>query len=136
MDWSVIWQYRAAILHGLAYTVAISVLAIIGSFLFGTLLGYLRLTRQALLTDVVNGYIEIVRNTPLIVKLFFLYYIAGLDALPSGLVALIVHQSGYIADVISAGFRSINPEQAESGYALGLARGRSSSSLCCRRRRG
>jgi len=121
MDWSVIWQYRAAILQGLAYTVVISVLAIIGSFLFGMFLGYLRLTRQALLTELVNGYVEIVRNTPLIVKLFFLYYIAGLDAFPSGLVALVVHQSGYIADVISAGFRSINPEQAESGYALGLS---------------
>ena len=121
MDWPVIWQYRAAILQGLAYTVVISALAIVGSFLFGTLLGYLRLTRHALLTEVVNGYVEIVRNTPLIVKLFFLYYIAGLDAFPSGLVALIVHQSGYISDVITAGFRSISPEQAESGYALGLS---------------
>jgi polar amino acid transport system permease protein len=121
MDWSVIWQYRAAILQGLAYTVVISVLAIIGSFLFGMFLGYLRLTRQALLTELVNGYVEIVRNTPLIVKLFFLYYIAGLDAFPSGIVALIVHQSGYISDVITAGFRSISPEQAESGYALGLS---------------
>ena len=121
MDWSVIWQYRAAILQGLGYTVVISALAIVGSFLAGTLLGYLRLTRHALLTDVVNGYVEVVRNTPLIVKLFFLYYIAGLDAFPSGIVALIVHQSGYISDVITAGFRSISPEQSESGYALGLS---------------
>ena len=122
MDWSVVWQFRAAILEGFAYTVAISALAIVGSLLLGTILGCLRFARPALLGDMIDGYVEIVRNIPVIVKLFFLYYIAGLDALPSGLLALIIHQSGYITDVLTAGFRSIHPEQAESGYAQGLTR--------------
>lgn len=120
MDWSVIWQYRAAILHGLTYTVVLSALAIMGTFTLGTCLGCLRLTGQAFLEDAIDGYVEVVRNIPLIVKLFFLYYIVGLDAVPTGLIALIIHQSGYIADVITAGFRSIGTEQAESGYAQGL----------------
>ena len=122
MDWSVVWQYRVAILQGFAYTVAISALAIVGSFLLGTILGCLRFARVAFLDEMIDGYVEIVRNIPVIVKLFFLYYIAGLNALPSGLLALIIHQSGYIADVLTAGFRSIHPEQAESGYAQGLTR--------------
>jgi His/Glu/Gln/Arg/opine family amino acid ABC transporter permease subunit len=120
MDWSVLWQYRAAILEGLAYTIVISLLAIVGSFLLGTLLGCLRVTGHTILNEVINGYVELVRNIPLIVKLFFLYYIAGFDAFPSGLLALVIHQSGYIADVITAGFRSIHAEQAEAGYAQGL----------------
>lgn len=122
MHWSVIWQYRQEILEGLAYTVTISALAIVCAFFVGTILGCLRLVRQPVLDELINGYIEIVRNIPLIVKLFFLYYIAGLDAFPSGLLALTIHQSGYIADVITAGFRSIHPEQAEAGYAQGLTR--------------
>lgn len=122
MDWSVVWHYRAAILEGLVYTIVISLLAMIGSFVLGTLLGCLRMTHQSVLNEAINAYIEIVRNIPLIVKLFFLYYIAGLDAFPSGLLALVIHQSGYIADVITAGFRSVGAEQAEAGYTLGLAR--------------
>jgi His/Glu/Gln/Arg/opine family amino acid ABC transporter permease subunit len=122
MDWSVVWDYRVAITAGLAYTITLSVLAIIGSCLLGTFLGCLRLLGQAMLNDVINGYVEVVRNIPLIVKLFFLYYVMGLDALPSGLLALVIHQSSYIADVITAGFRSLNTEQAEVGYSLGLAR--------------
>jgi His/Glu/Gln/Arg/opine family amino acid ABC transporter permease subunit len=122
VDWSVIWQYRFAILQGLIYTVGISVLAIIGSFVLGTLLGCLRLLRSRILDEVINSYVEVVRNIPLIVKLFFFYYILGLDAFPSGLMALTVHQSGYIADVIASGFRSVHAEQSESGYAQGLAR--------------
>jgi His/Glu/Gln/Arg/opine family amino acid ABC transporter permease subunit len=122
MDWSVVWHYRSAILEGLAYTVVISFLAMFGSFLLGTLLGCLRLAGYALLNEAIAAYVEIIRNIPLIVKLFFLYYIAGLDAFPSGLLALVIHQSGYITDVITAGFRSIGSEQAEAGYTLGLAR--------------
>jgi His/Glu/Gln/Arg/opine family amino acid ABC transporter permease subunit len=122
MDWSVIWQYRAEILQGLAYTVVISSMAIVGSFLLGTLLGCLRLLRRPLLTEIVNAYVEIIRNIPVIVKLFFLYYVIGLDAFPTGLLALTIHQSGYIADVVTAGFRSIHPEQGEAGYAQGLTR--------------
>ncbi len=122
MDWSVVWQYRDAILQGLVYTVVISALAIVGSFLLGTALGCLRLLRQPLLSEAISTYVEVVRNIPLILKVFFLYYVAGLDAFPSGLLALVIHQSGYIADVITSGFRSIHPEQAESGYAQGLSR--------------
>jgi His/Glu/Gln/Arg/opine family amino acid ABC transporter permease subunit len=122
VDWSVVWQYRVAILHGFAYTIGISALAIVGSFLLGALLGCLRLLRNPFLDEAIDAYVEVVRNIPLIVKLFFFYYILGLDAFPSGLIALIVHQSGYIADVIASGFRSVHAEQSESGYAQGLTR--------------
>jgi len=122
MDWSVVWQYRDALVEGLAYTLGISAFAIVASFLLGVALACLRLAGVDLIKDVIDGYVEIVRNIPLIVKLFFLYYIAGLDAFPAGLLAMTIHQSGYITDVITAGFRSIHPEQAESGYSQGLTR--------------
>jgi His/Glu/Gln/Arg/opine family amino acid ABC transporter permease subunit len=120
MAWGVIWQYHDAILQGLFYTLLISVLAITGSFFLGTLLGCLKLGPSSLLNSIIAGYIEIVRNIPVLVKLFFLYYIVGLNAFASGLIALTVHQSGYIADVVAAGFRSLPDEQREAGFSQGL----------------
>ena len=59
-------------------------------------------------------------NVPLVVKLFFLYFILGLDAYPAALLGLVIHQSAFIADVTSAGFRSIPHEQSEAARATGL----------------
>ena len=61
------------------------------------------------------------RNVPLVVKLFFLYFILGLDAYPAALLGLVIHQSAFIADVTSAGLRSIPHEQAEAARATGLS---------------
>ena len=66
-----------------------------------------------------RAYIEVVRNIPSIVKVFFLYYVAGFDAFLAGIVGLTLHQSAYIADVVAAGLRSIPREQVESGRVLG-----------------
>ncbi len=120
MDWAVLWQYRLALLQGLLDTVTISALAIVGSAALGTLLGCLRLLRIRLLDRAITGYVEIMRNMPVIVQVFFLFDVVGLNAFVSGLIALTVHQSGYIADVIASGFRSLPAEQAETGYAQGL----------------
>ncbi len=122
MDWAVLWQFRAALLHGLVETLAISALAIVASFLLGTLIGCLRLLPSPLLKEATGGYIEVMRNLPVIVQVFFLFDVAGLDAFMSGFIALTVHQSGYIADVVASGFRALPPEQSESGYAQGLTR--------------
>jgi His/Glu/Gln/Arg/opine family amino acid ABC transporter permease subunit len=122
MDWGVLWQYRAALLQGLADTLAISALAIICSFVLGTLIGCLRLLQSPLLKEIIGVYIEVMRNMPVIVQVFFLFDVVGLDAFSSGLIALTLHQSGYIADVVASGFRSVAAEQSESGYAQGLTR--------------
>jgi His/Glu/Gln/Arg/opine family amino acid ABC transporter permease subunit len=122
MDWAVLWQFRAALLQGLVDTLAISALAIVFSFVLGTIIGCLRLLESPLLKEIIGAYIEVMRNMPVIVQVFFLFDVVGLDAFSSGLIALTLHQSGYIADVIASGFRSVPAEQSESGYAQGLTR--------------
>ncbi len=101
-------------------TLTISALAIVASFILGTLIGCLRLLHSPLLKETIGGYIEVMRNMPVIVQVFFLFDVVGLDAFSSGLIALTLHQSGYIADVVASGFRALPAEQAESGYAQGL----------------
>jgi polar amino acid transport system permease protein len=122
VDWAILWEYRVALAEGLAITLAVSILAIIGATIVGVLVGCLRGTGSYLLQRVTATYTELLRNLPLIVKLFFLYFVVGLPALPAALAALVLHQSAYIADVTEAGLRSAGRGQLDAGLSLGLRR--------------
>jgi polar amino acid transport system permease protein len=122
MDWAILWEYRAALAGGLAITLAVSALAIVGATIVGVLMGCLRGGGVYLLQRMTATYTELLRNLPLIVKLFFLYFVIGLPALPAALAALVLHQSAYIADVTEAGLRSVGRGQLDAGLSLGLKR--------------
>ena len=122
MDWAILWEYRAALAGGLAITLAVSVLGIVGATIVGVLVGCLRGSGSYLLQRMTATYTELLRNLPLIVKLFFLYFVIGLPALPAALAALVLHQSAYIADVTEAGLRSVGRGQLDAGMSLGLKR--------------
>jgi polar amino acid transport system permease protein len=122
MDWAILWECRAALAGGLAITLAVSVLAIVGATIAGVLVGCLRGSGVYLLQRMTATYTELLRNLPLIVKLFFLYFVIGLPALPAALAALVLHQSAYIADVTEAGLRSVGRGQLDAGLSLGLKR--------------
>ncbi len=66
-----------------------------------------------------NAYIEAMRNVPVVIKIFFLYFVAGFPAYAAAIVAIIAHQSAYIADVTSAGIRSVATGQLDAGLSLG-----------------
>ncbi|HTC08125.1 MAG TPA: amino acid ABC transporter permease [Acetobacteraceae bacterium] len=122
MDWGVLWEYRAALATGLGITLGVSALAIVGATVLGVLVGCLRGSGVYLLQRLTASYMELLRNLPLIVKLFFLYFVVGLPAVPSALAALVLHQSAYIADVTMAGLRSVGRGQSDAGASLGLTR--------------
>ncbi len=119
MDWAVLWQYREALWDGLAITVGVSVLGIIGSTVLGVAIGCLGTLPSYLLRRLTDCYTEALRNLPLIVKLFFLYVVAGLPAWISAILALILHQSAYIGDVTRAGIRSVAGGQVDAALSLG-----------------
>jgi polar amino acid transport system permease protein len=118
-DWSIALRYRDALLGGLQITLQVSVLGIIGGTLLGIVVAAVRATPGLFFQRLAATYIEIVRNIPLIVKIFYFYYVVGFDAFIAGLVGLSIHQSGYISDVITSGLRSIPREQTESARVLG-----------------
>jgi polar amino acid transport system permease protein len=120
MHWAVLWEFRDALLRGLALTVVISAVCIAASLALGTLAGCVAGFGGPLLRRLVALYVEVMRNTPVVAKLFFLYFVAGLDAIPAGVIALTAHQSGYIADVVASGFRSVAREQFEAAWSQGL----------------
>ena len=120
MDWSVLWTYRAALASGLAITVGLALSAIAGATAAGVIVGCLASSRSYLLLRLTGAYTGLLRNLPLIVKLFFFYFVLGWPEIPAALTALILHQSAYIADVTASGLRAIEAGQSDAGLALGL----------------
>ncbi len=119
MDWNILWQYRAALWDGLVTTIWISVLAIAGSTALGVLVGCLGATPSFFLRRLTSAYTELLRNLPLLVKVFFFYFVPSMPTISAALLGLILHQSAYIADITGAGIRSVARGQLDAGLALG-----------------
>src|SRR5262245_29714093 len=117
MDLAKLYEHVDLLRAGLTLTLALSAVGIAGSFCVGVAIGVARNSPIKWLSQATSAYIEVMRNVPLVVKLFFLYFVVGLERLPAAIVGLITHQSGFIADVTAAGLRSIPREQAEAGFA-------------------
>jgi polar amino acid transport system permease protein len=120
-DWTIALRYRDALLSGLLVTLQVSVLGIIGGTFLGIMVASVRATPGLFARRLAITYIEIVRNIPALVKVFYLYYVLGFNALLAGLIGLAIHQSGYISDVIMSGLRSIPREQTEGARVLGCS---------------
>ncbi|MDB5413057.1 MAG: polar amino acid transporter inner rane subunit [Rubritepida sp.] len=119
MHWEVIWRYREVLWNGLIFTLQLSVLSIVGSLVVGVVMGCLGALPNFFLRKFVATYVEVLRNLPVVVKLFFLYFVVGLEAMPAAVIALVTHQSAYIADLVAAGLRAVPREQSEAAYACG-----------------
>jgi polar amino acid transport system permease protein len=122
LDWSILWQYRDALWSGLLTTLWLSACGIVGSTLIGVTIGCLASLPSLLLRRLTGCYVELLRNLPMIVKLFFLYFILGLPAIAAALLALCLHQSAYIADITGAGLRSVGRGQVDAARSLGHGR--------------
>ena len=101
--------------------------------LFGTVLSVLgaaaRRSRVRLLRRLVAGYVEVIRNTPFLVQLFFIFF--GLPSLgvklgnvPAAIVAMTLNMTAYGIEVVRAGLDAVPRGQWEGGAALGLSRTR------------
>jgi His/Glu/Gln/Arg/opine family amino acid ABC transporter permease subunit len=121
VHWSVVWEYRWPLLIGLWTTIQLSLLAMAFSLCLGTIAGVLRISQLRILRKMATGYIEVLRNVPLVVKLFFLYFGFDLSALVACLIGLTLHQSAYIADVVQSGVQSVGVGQVEGGQSVGLS---------------
>jgi polar amino acid transport system permease protein len=119
MSWYIIWDFRDSILKGLWVTLELSIYSIIGSTIVGVLLGCLSTLPSFFLRRFCNTYVEVMRNIPVVVKLFFLHFIVGLDSFESGVIGLVLHQSSYISDVTAAGLRSVPYGQWEAARSCG-----------------
>lgn len=118
------------LLAGLRMTLWLSITSIFFSLILGTVIGILRVSPVLILRAMAEGYIELFRNIPLLIVMFFVFNglpFAGIRVDPPGpdfsnsaIVALSVYTAAYVAEVVRAGLEAIHPGQIEAGRSLGM----------------
>ncbi len=127
LHFSELWPHWPELLAGLWVTVQLTVLATIGGLAIGILGAAIRSGRPGMLSRVWGGYVEIIRNTPFVVQLFFIVF--GLPNLglkmtagEAALLAMVVNLGAYSTEIVRAGIQVTPKGQWEAGRVLGLSR--------------
>ena len=125
LNFSYLLRNTHIIADGVWLTVILSTFAISLGYVFGVLLAIMRRSPYKALRLVAGVYIEIVRNTPLLVQVFLLFFglsILGLKlpAMIVAIIAMVLNTIAYTAEIMRAGFDAIKPGQWEAADALGL----------------
>jgi polar amino acid transport system permease protein len=114
------------LIQGLIVTFQISGLSLILSFFFGLTTALFRLSDSFMARLLARTYLELIRNTPLLVQLFFIYFVLGpvldIDRFFSAVLALSLFEGAYASEIFRAGIVSIHQGQWEAAHSLGLRR--------------
>jgi len=121
-----VFQQLPMLLDGALTTLHISLLTLFFSFALGTAGALCRLSRLRWLRGPATWYVEFIRNTPLLVQLFFIYFgFSQIDIqVPNyvaGLIGLVVNNSAYLTEIIRTGIQAVHKGQFEAGLSLGLS---------------
>ena len=112
------------LLQGLWVTLKITAVSFLLAFTFGLVTALLRLSNSLVGKIVARVYLETVRNTPLLVQLFFIYFVIspvlGINAFFSAVLALSLFEGAYASEIFRAGIVSIHKGQWEAAYSVGL----------------
>lgn len=136
-DWSVLWRdpYGLMLLKGLGMTIFLGLSAWVIALTIGIFIGTLRITKYRLLRFIGTAYVEIFRNIPLLVQMFFWFYagpmlfgatlarqINRLDGLAIyvSIIGLGLYTASRIAEHLRAGFASISKDQYQAVLSTGM----------------
>lgn len=122
------WAYTFEILPRLSWAAITTIEATLIGFVFAAILGLvLAVTRLAFPATLIpiSVFVEFIRSTPLLIQIFFLYFVFPsfgivLDAFTAGVLALGLHYGAYCSEVYRAGFESVHRGQWEAATALNL----------------
>ena len=119
--------FLPSLLQGALLTIAVSLLSFGMALVLGLATGLARISRLTVLRVVAGCYIQFIRGTPLLLQLFFIYYVlpyAGIVLSPfvSGAMGLTLNYAAYMAEVFRSGIQAIPKGQWEAGASVGMSR--------------
>lgn len=128
MDWNFISQYSDLYKEAAILTVEIAWMGIAGSLVVGLLCGIIRYYKIPILRKIIGIYIELSRNTPLLIQLFFLYFGLPkigiiLESNTCAVIGLIFLGGSYMAEAFRSGMEAVDQTQIEAARSLGLTSG-------------
>src|SRR6266516_6668886 len=135
-DWSFIWENRGEFESGVRKTLEVSLLAIAGAFLVGLFLGAARAHRVPVVSWLAAIYVEVIRNTPILVQAFFIFFglpqitsIFGhfhfhilLSPFTAAWLTLVIWGGAFNTENFRAGFEAVPQRYREAALALGFTR--------------
>ena len=127
LDWSFILDNLPELARGLVRTLQVSAIAIAGSFVVGAVLGAARAHRIPVVSQLAAVYVELVRNTPILVQIFFIFYglpQVGISFSPftTAWLAVLVWGGAFNTENFRAGFEAVPHRYREGALALGFGR--------------
>ena len=140
-EWSFIWDNRSQLWEGFKNTMKAGAIGIVIAYGIGLVLGAVRAHRIPVLSQLAGVYVEVIRNTPILVQIFFLYF--GLTAVPEEIfgfslpgvgengiqvetftvawLAITIWGGAFMTENFRAGFEAVPRRLREAGYALGFS---------------
>jgi len=125
-DTSIVRKTWTLFLKGVWLTAKLAVLSLLLGLPIGLLLSLARVQSSRLLSAPAAVYVEVIRGTPLLVQILFIYFVLPLfgihlPAFTSGVIALTINSAAYISEIFRAGILSIDAGQMEAARALGMS---------------
>jgi polar amino acid transport system permease protein len=109
---------------GFMLTLKISIFSIFFAIIIGTIVGICRLSDEPVTRLLSISYVELIRNTPLLVQIYIIYFFVGsllrLSAFTAGTAALSIFAGAYVGEIVRAGIQSIERGQMEAARSLGM----------------
>ena len=125
-DWNYAWEVMPIMAQAAVVTLQATVLGFMLALIVGLVLAVGRMTGPVVTRMLATGFVEFIRSTPLLIQIFFLYYVMPqfglkMDALLTGVVALGLHYGTYCAEVYRSGLENVPKGQWEASIALNLS---------------
>ena len=122
-DWPFVIEILPKLIDGVVITIQASILGSVVAMILGLALAILRRSQLRIIRSMVYWFLEFVRGTPLLVQLYFLFYVLPdvgivLSPMATGVIGLGLHYSAYTAEVYRAGIENVPRGQWEAAHAL------------------
>ena len=122
-----VWAHFDTILSGVWETLFLSGIGILLGLALGIALAMSRGLVPSVIQHLIDGYIEVIRNTPFLIQLFMIFFglpLVGLrlDAQQAAILTIMVNLGAYASEIIRAGIDNIHPSQLEAGASLAMTK--------------
>ncbi|TSD87354.1 amino acid ABC transporter permease [Mycobacterium sp. KBS0706] len=125
-DFDSLRDYWPSFLHGALMTLEMTAVATVLGLAIGVVLAIGRRGRSRWIAGLCGAYVEIVRNTPYLIQIFFLFF--GLSSIglrlpifAAAVLTMVINVGAYTAEIVRAGMDTVPPGQVEAAQALGLS---------------
>lgn len=120
-------KFAPKFLPGVKATLELAVLSILLGTLIGLIVVLIKLTKIKIFDVIMNVYISIIRGTPLLLQLYFIYFVlpnmgVNIGRFPSAVIGLALHNGAYISEIFRGAIESIHFGQSEAARSLGMTK--------------